>query len=168
MSRSGSLDNPDFVLIDLDPQECPYDMIVEAAVMVKEILDRTKQQERGLKKFRRAVAEGFHEFIHVEVLFFRQQALQRRLAIAHHLHRVPFGNQVERQPVRQMRFVLHHQHPAHARLRVMNTPHMSAPYEAAPTQGSGRAGLQHLSREQSKRADRKCQPRRGDRVQLRT
>ncbi len=35
MSRSGSLDNPDFILIDLDPQECAYDMIVEAALMVQ-------------------------------------------------------------------------------------------------------------------------------------
>ena len=34
MSRSGTLDNPDFILIDLDPQECPFDMIVEAALMV--------------------------------------------------------------------------------------------------------------------------------------
>ena len=41
MSRSGHLDNPDFILIDLDPQECRYDMIVEAALMVKTDLDRS-------------------------------------------------------------------------------------------------------------------------------
>ena len=40
MSRSGSLDHPDFVLIDLDPQECLYDLIVEAARMVKDVLDQ--------------------------------------------------------------------------------------------------------------------------------
>ena len=35
MSRVGSLDHPDFILIDLDPQECPFDKIVEAALLVK-------------------------------------------------------------------------------------------------------------------------------------
>src|SRR5262249_8952131 len=39
MSRSPTLDHPDFVLIDLDPQECPFDLIVDAALMVKEALD---------------------------------------------------------------------------------------------------------------------------------
>jgi len=41
MSRTGSLDNPDFALIDLDPTEgCPYDMIVEAARLVHKILEK--------------------------------------------------------------------------------------------------------------------------------
>jgi bifunctional non-homologous end joining protein LigD len=35
MSRWPSLDHPDFILIDLDPQECPFDLIVEAALLVK-------------------------------------------------------------------------------------------------------------------------------------
>jgi bifunctional non-homologous end joining protein LigD len=40
MSRIGTLDNPDFALIDLDPTEaCPYDKIVEAAQLVKKTLD---------------------------------------------------------------------------------------------------------------------------------
>jgi len=39
MSRSPTLDNPDFVLIDLDPQDCPFDMIVEAALLVREKLE---------------------------------------------------------------------------------------------------------------------------------
>jgi len=39
MSRSPTLDQPDFVLIDLDPQQCPFDLIVDAALVVKEVLD---------------------------------------------------------------------------------------------------------------------------------
>ncbi len=40
MSRIGTLENPDFALIDLDPTEgCPYDQIVEAAQLVKKTLD---------------------------------------------------------------------------------------------------------------------------------
>lgn len=39
-SRVGSLENPDFILIDLDPQGCEYDMIVEAALLVRRVLDK--------------------------------------------------------------------------------------------------------------------------------
>ncbi|MGH9651667.1 MAG: non-homologous end-joining DNA ligase, partial [Terriglobales bacterium] len=35
MSRVGSLEHPDFILIDLDPWECAYDRIVEAAQLVR-------------------------------------------------------------------------------------------------------------------------------------
>jgi len=39
MSRIGSLENPDFILIDLDPVECPFAKIVEAAQLVREKLE---------------------------------------------------------------------------------------------------------------------------------
>lgn len=39
MSRVETLDHPDFLLIDLDPFECPYDKIVEAAHFVRRKLD---------------------------------------------------------------------------------------------------------------------------------
>jgi bifunctional non-homologous end joining protein LigD len=39
MSRIGSLDHPDYLLIDLDPQDCSYEKIVEAALVVKAKLD---------------------------------------------------------------------------------------------------------------------------------
>jgi len=39
-SRVGSLENPDFILIDLDPQDCEYSMIVEAALLVRRTLDK--------------------------------------------------------------------------------------------------------------------------------
>jgi bifunctional non-homologous end joining protein LigD len=65
MSRSGSLDNPDFVLIDLDPQECLYDMIVEAALMVKDVLDRI-----GLKGYPKTTGgDGMHVYIPVEPVY---------------------------------------------------------------------------------------------------
>ncbi len=62
MSRLGSLDNPDFILIDLDPQDCPYDMIVEAALMVKQVLD-----EIGLEGYPKTTGGGgMHVYIPVE------------------------------------------------------------------------------------------------------
>jgi len=39
MSRIDSLENPDYMLIDLDPQDCGYEKIVEAAYVVKTKLD---------------------------------------------------------------------------------------------------------------------------------
>ncbi|MGH9570088.1 MAG: non-homologous end-joining DNA ligase, partial [Candidatus Angelobacter sp.] len=39
MSRIGSLEHPDFILIDLDPYHCGYDRIVEAALLLRQKLD---------------------------------------------------------------------------------------------------------------------------------
>jgi bifunctional non-homologous end joining protein LigD len=65
MSRSGSLDNPDWVLIDLDPQECSFDLIVEAALMVKKILDKI-----GLTGYPKTTGgDGMHVYIPVEPVY---------------------------------------------------------------------------------------------------
>jgi bifunctional non-homologous end joining protein LigD len=62
MSRSGSLDNPDFVLIDLDPQHCSFDKIVEAALLVKDVLD-----EIGMEGYSKTTGgDGMHVYIPVE------------------------------------------------------------------------------------------------------
>jgi bifunctional non-homologous end joining protein LigD len=39
MSRVDTIDHPDWILIDLDPQECSFDRIVEAALLVRKKLD---------------------------------------------------------------------------------------------------------------------------------
>src|SRR5439155_3020123 len=65
MSRLQSLDNPDFVLIDLDPQECPYDLIVDAALLVKRVLDRI-----GLAGYPKTTGgDGMHVYIPVEPIY---------------------------------------------------------------------------------------------------
>ena len=51
MSRLGSLENPDFILLDLDPYHCGYDRIVEAARLVKGKLDQI-----GLKGYPKTTA----------------------------------------------------------------------------------------------------------------
>jgi bifunctional non-homologous end joining protein LigD len=62
MSRSPRLDDPDYVLIDLDPQECPYDRIVEAALLVKGLLDRV-----GLTGYPKTTGgDGMHIYVPVE------------------------------------------------------------------------------------------------------
>jgi bifunctional non-homologous end joining protein LigD len=65
MSRSQSLDNPDFVLIDLDPQDCPFDMIVEAALLVREKLD-----DIGLTGYPKTTGgDGMHVYIPLEPIY---------------------------------------------------------------------------------------------------
>lgn len=65
MSRSPHLENPDFVLIDLDPQECPFEMIVDATLMVKRVLDRI-----GLEGYPKTTGgDGLHVYIPVEPIY---------------------------------------------------------------------------------------------------
>ncbi len=70
MSRFSTLDNPDFVLIDLDPQECPFDMIVDAAQMVKRVLDRI-----GLQGYPKTTGgDGLHVYIPLEPVYTYEEA----------------------------------------------------------------------------------------------
>jgi bifunctional non-homologous end joining protein LigD len=65
MSRAPSLENPDFVLIDLDPQECPFDRIVDAALLVKRALDRI-----GLTGYPKTTGgDGMHIYVPVEPVY---------------------------------------------------------------------------------------------------
>ena len=65
MSRVGTLENPDYVLIDLDPYECSYEKIVEAALWVRAKLDRI-----GLESFPKTTGgDGMHIFIPVEPVY---------------------------------------------------------------------------------------------------
>ncbi len=65
MSRSPHLENPDFVLVDLDAQECAFGMIVEAALVVKGVLDRI-----GLRGYPKTTGgDGMHVYIPVEPVY---------------------------------------------------------------------------------------------------
>ena len=70
MSRVGSLDSPDFILIDLDPHECPFDRIVEAALLVQEKLELV-----GLKGYPKTTGgDGMHVYIPIENDYTYEQA----------------------------------------------------------------------------------------------
>jgi bifunctional non-homologous end joining protein LigD len=65
MSRVGSIEHPDWILIDLDPQECPFEMIVEAAQLVHGILD-----EIGLTGYPKTTGgDGMHVYIPVKPVY---------------------------------------------------------------------------------------------------
>ena len=65
MSRVGSIANPDWILIDLDPMECPFEMIIEAATLVRQILD-----EIGLTGYPKTTGgDGMHVYIPVKPIY---------------------------------------------------------------------------------------------------
>jgi bifunctional non-homologous end joining protein LigD len=87
MSRFEHLENPDFILIDLDPQECPFEMIVDAALLVKNLLDRI-----GLAGYPKTTGgDGMHVYIPIEPVYSYDEArtfaeLIARVAIAEKPH----------------------------------------------------------------------------------
>ena len=65
MSRAGSLDNPDFILIDLDPQGCEFDRIIEAAQLVRRKLDLLELE--GYPKT--TGGDGLHIYVPIEPVY---------------------------------------------------------------------------------------------------
>jgi len=65
MSRVGSLEHPDFILIDLDPYHCAFDRIIEAAQIVKQKLDLI-----GLQGYPKTTGgDGMHIYVPVETQY---------------------------------------------------------------------------------------------------
>jgi bifunctional non-homologous end joining protein LigD len=78
MSRVGSLEHPDYILIDLDPYECGYQKIVEAALWVRGVLDRIE-----LESYPKTTGgDGLHIFIPLEPIYTYEQARQFAAAVA--------------------------------------------------------------------------------------
>ncbi len=70
MSRVESLDHPDFMLIDLDPYECGYDKIVEAALVV-----RRRLEALGLRGYPKTTGgDGMHIYVPLEPVYSFEQS----------------------------------------------------------------------------------------------
>ena len=82
-SRVSSLDHPDFIVLDLDPYHCGYDLIVEAAQLV-----RSKLEAIGLDGYPKTTGgDGMHIYVPVEPEYSYEQVrtfaeIIARLAIA--------------------------------------------------------------------------------------
>jgi bifunctional non-homologous end joining protein LigD len=69
MSRAGNLDHPDWMLLDLDPVETSFDQIIEAMLLVRELLD-----ELGLKGYPKTTGgDGMHIYVPVEPVYTFEQ-----------------------------------------------------------------------------------------------
>jgi bifunctional non-homologous end joining protein LigD len=70
MSRVATLDHPDFILIDLDPQDCPYARIVEAALTIRRKLDQLELT--GYPKT--TGGKGMHIYVPLEPIYSYEQS----------------------------------------------------------------------------------------------
>jgi bifunctional non-homologous end joining protein LigD len=79
MSRIGSLDSPDFILIDLDPYKCAYNQIVTAAQVVRRKLDQL-----GLASYPKTTGgDGMHLYIPVAPEYTYEQIRTFAEIVAH-------------------------------------------------------------------------------------
>ncbi len=69
MSRAGNLDHPDWMLLDLDPVDTSFDQIVEAALLVRELLKSV-----GLNGFPKTTGgDGMHVYVPLEPVYSYEQ-----------------------------------------------------------------------------------------------
>jgi len=79
MSRVGSLDHPDWMLLDLDPVDVSYDKIVEAAVLIRQIL-----AELGLKGYPKTTGgDGMHIYVPLEPVYTYEQVRSFAELVSH-------------------------------------------------------------------------------------
>ena len=70
MSRIGSLDRPDFILMDIDPFHCEFRKVVEAALLVRAKLDAI-----GLRGYAKTTGgDGMHIYVPIEPVYSYEQA----------------------------------------------------------------------------------------------
>jgi len=94
-ARVGSLDKPDYLVIDLDPGENTYDQVVEVALAVKAVMD-----EAGATAFcKTSGATGMHIFVPLGAKYGFDAAEAFARAVAERVHaRLPGLTSLERSP----------------------------------------------------------------------
>lgn len=94
-SRVGSLNNPDYIIFDLDPKGAPMKNIVTTALKVKEILDRLKIPAY----IKTSGGNGLHVFIPVKPIYSYEQTREFSHLISQMVHRdLPKITSLERMP----------------------------------------------------------------------
>ncbi len=69
MSRAGNLDHPDWMLLDLDPVETSFDQIIDAALLVRGLLETL-----GLKGYPKTTGgDGMHVYVPLEPVYTFEQ-----------------------------------------------------------------------------------------------
>jgi bifunctional non-homologous end joining protein LigD len=79
MSRIGNLDHPDWMLLDLDPVDASFDQLVEAALLVRELLD-----DLGLRGYPKTTGgDGMHVYVPFEPVYTYEQIRSFAELISH-------------------------------------------------------------------------------------
>jgi bifunctional non-homologous end joining protein LigD len=129
MSRSQSLDNPDFVLIDLDPQECPFDMIVDAALLVKGVLDQI-----GMAGYPKTTGgDGMHVYIPVEPVYsYEETRIFAELIARLVTHQKPELFTTPRAVMKRKKNRVYFDYLQNAKSKTIAAPYVLRAYEGAP------------------------------------
>jgi bifunctional non-homologous end joining protein LigD len=90
-----NLENPSFLVIDLDPEDIDFDFVIEAALVVKEIFDSL-----GVKSYpKTSGATGMHIFVPLKGKYSYEQVKQFAKIIAIMAHqKLPETTSIERMP----------------------------------------------------------------------
>ena len=129
MSRSGTLDNPDWVLIDLDPQECAFDLIVEAALLVKKVLDQI-----GLVGYPKTTGgDGMHVYIPVEPIYSYEETRTFAELISRLVtHEKPQMFTTPRSVSKRQKNRVYFDHLQNGKSKTIAAPYVLRAYEGAP------------------------------------
>jgi bifunctional non-homologous end joining protein LigD len=126
-SRLAHLENPDYLVIDLDPDENPYDEVVEVALVTKEVLDQA-----GARSYcKTSGATGMHIYVPLGANYTFEQAKQFAHEVAQLVHaQLPQLTSLERNPKsRRKKIYLDYLQNAIAQT-------VAAPYSARPRPGA--------------------------------
>jgi bifunctional non-homologous end joining protein LigD len=129
MSRIGSLDKPDFMLIDLDPVECPFDMIVEAALLTREVLDQV-----GLRGYPKTTGgDGMHIYVPVEPRYTYDQVRGFAEIVSHLVvGRKPDLFTTPRAVAKRRKGRVYFDYLQIAESKTISAPYVIRPYDGAP------------------------------------
>lgn len=94
-SRMGSLDRPDYLVIDLDPQDLPFERVIETARAVHSLLDKSGAESCCKTSGKR----GLHIFVPMGRRYATDQVRQFAELVAHLVHaKLPETTSVVRPP----------------------------------------------------------------------
>jgi bifunctional non-homologous end joining protein LigD len=79
MSRAGNLEHPDWMLLDLDPVDSSFDLIIDATLLVRELL-----KELGLKGYPKTTGgDGMHVYVPLEPAYTYDQVRSFAEIVSH-------------------------------------------------------------------------------------
>jgi bifunctional non-homologous end joining protein LigD len=126
-SRLGMLERPDYLVIDLDPEDTPFDQVIEAAIAVRKTLEQGGVE--GLCKT--SGKTGLHIYVPLGARYNYDQAKQFAEIIARLAHRkLPRSTSIVRSPARRQKKVY---------LDFLQNRHgqtLAAPYSVRPSPGA--------------------------------
>ena len=126
-SRVDNLDNPDYLVLDLDPEDISFDKVVETALAVKEILDIA-----GAKSYcKTSGATGLHVYVPLNAKYNYDVAREFAHLVARFVHeKVPAFTSIKRSPSkRQKKVYLDYLQNRHGQT-------LASPYSVRPRPGA--------------------------------